>query len=65
MTDIDENRLKFASKLGADHVLLIDSNDSKFNGERVVNLLGAMPDVTIECSGAESSIQLGIYVNFG
>lgn len=30
---------------------------------RIIEEIGAMPDITIECSGAESAIQTGIYVD--
>lgn len=61
VTDIADNRLKVAKDLGANHTLLVDSKDGEALAKKVANLMGCMPDITIECSGAESSIQLGIF----
>lgn len=60
MTDISQSRLDFAKKMGATHVLLAD-NDSQKTAQNVVETLGSMPYVSIECSGAESSIQTTFY----
>jgi L-iditol 2-dehydrogenase len=56
MTDISQPRLDFAKKIGATYVVLA-SNDSQTTAKQVVETLGAMPNISIECSGAESSIQ--------
>ena len=40
----------------------VDTPDAQALAERVHSTLGCDADVTIECSGAESSIQTGIYV---
>lgn len=61
ITDIADNRLNLAKKLGADHTQLIDSKDTKQMAQRISEMMEGMPDITIECSGAESSIQLGIF----
>jgi len=61
VTDIAANRLKVAKDLGANHTLLVDSKDGEALAKKVSALMGCMPDITIECSGAESSIQLGIF----
>jgi len=60
MTDISQARLDFAKKMGATHVVLAE-NDSQKTAQRVVETLGSMPNVSIECSGAESSIQATFY----
>jgi len=60
--DISQSRLDFAKKLGANHVLLADS-DSQKTAEQVIATLGSMPNISIECSGAESSIQTTFYVS--
>ena len=59
--DISQARLDFAKKLGADHVVLAE-NDSQATAKLVVETLGTMPNISIECSGAESSIQATFYV---
>jgi len=60
MTDISQSRLDFAKKIGATHVVLAES-DSQATAKRVVETLGSMPNISIECSGAESSIQATFY----
>ena len=53
-----------AKKLGADHVIKIERSVSPQDiAKQVKGLLGDMPDRTIECTGAESAIQTGIYVS--
>ncbi|XP_037084424.1 sorbitol dehydrogenase-like [Pollicipes pollicipes] len=62
VTDISAGRLELAARLGAQHTLLVDSKDAEALAGRVAELLGGrQPDVTIECSGAEASIRLGIF----
>jgi L-iditol 2-dehydrogenase len=60
MTDISQSRLDFAKQIGATYVLLAD-NDSQVTAKRVVETLGYQPNISIECSGAESSIQTTFY----
>lgn len=59
--DISQSRLDFAKKLGVNHVVLAE-NDSQATAKVVVETLGCMPNISIECSGAESSIQATFYV---
>ncbi|XP_077989072.1 sorbitol dehydrogenase-like [Glandiceps talaboti] len=61
ITDIDQGRLNVAKELGADHALLVDTRDGKEMAQRIEMALGCMPSITVECSGAPSSIQTGIY----
>lgn len=63
-TDISESRLAMAKKLGANVAYKINTEmGSRETSQEILKLLGQRaPDVTIECSGAESSIQTGIYV---
>ncbi|XP_013777584.1 sorbitol dehydrogenase-like [Limulus polyphemus] len=60
ITDISSSRLEFSRKLGADHTILVDTKDAQALVTKVHEALGGAPDVTIECSGAESSIILTI-----
>jgi len=61
VTDIAENRLEVAKSLGADYVVKVESTETpEIMAKKVETLIGDMPDVTIECSGAESSIKLAI-----
>jgi len=61
ITDINNQRLEVAKQLGAHHAVFVDTRDARAVAGRVTEALGSMPDVTIECSGAEASIQTGIY----
>jgi len=62
ITDIDEHRLKVAKTLGADMTYLIGKKDPRTLAEDIAQQFdGSRPDKTIECSGAEPSIQLAIY----
>ena len=49
--------------MGATFVTNVDTKDSKKMAQKIVEQMGHMPDISIECSGAESSIQTGIYVS--
>jgi len=60
MTDISQSRLDFAKKMGATYVLSADNDPQKF-AQQIVEILGTMPNISIECSGAESSIQTTFY----
>jgi len=61
VVDLVDTRLEVAKKLGADFVLKATPGmDTAQLVEKVREILGDLADVTIECSGAESSIKLGI-----
>jgi len=62
VTDISSDRLKVAASMGATSTVLVDgSKDEQQMCELIKeNFDGEMPDCTIECSGAESSIRLAI-----
>jgi len=61
-TDISQDRLDFAKKLGADFILKVDGMKPIDVAKQVESLIGRQPDISIECSGAESSIQLSCLV---
>lgn len=52
-----------ARSLGADHTLLVGNEDVEVLASQIGATLAGQPDVTVECSGAESSIRLGIFVS--
>lgn len=53
-----------AKTLGADYVHKIEKGETSQQTAKIVeDLLGDMPERTIECTGAESAIQTGIYVS--
>jgi len=61
VVDLVDTRLEVAKKLGADFVLKATPGmDTAQLVEKVRESLGDLADVTIECSGAESSIKLAI-----
>ena len=62
VTDINETRLTFAKKLGADYTLLVDPKLSPAEIAAKVNeIMGGPPDVAIDCTGVGSCIDTGIY----
>lgn len=61
MTDIDEGRLKVAKEMGATHTIHVTSQDANALAAAVVEKVGAHPHMSIECSGAQSSIATAIY----
>lgn len=65
VTDIDQNRLRVAKELGADGVYQVQRGlGAEETAEEIIKIFrdGRRPDVTIECSGAESSIKTAVYV---
>ena len=62
-SDISESRLAIGKKMGADQIVVVDSRDARDVAAKIVDVMGAEPNITIECSGAESSIQSAIYVS--
>ncbi|KAM8877311.1 sorbitol dehydrogenase [Synchiropus picturatus] len=62
ISDLFPERLAVAKELGADFLLEVRREDAPQQlAKRVEELLGAPPNITIECSGAESCIQTAIY----
>ncbi|KAM7152788.1 sorbitol dehydrogenase isoform 1-T1 [Macrochelys suwanniensis] len=63
ITDLSAARLEKAKEIGADFTHQIKKETPKDMACMVQDLLNCMPDITVECSGAEASIQTGIYVS--
>jgi len=62
ITDITQGRIDLAKKLGADFGVCIQPGMKPQEiAAQVKEALGDDPDITLECSGAESSVQLAIY----
>lgn len=63
--DINEQRLQVAKELGADTSVFIKSGvqAEQLVGEVQACFGGSLPEVTIECSGAEASVNLAILVS--
>lgn len=62
--DICENRLEFAKKLGATHPINVKDKKVEDLVEEIRVKAGREPDVSIECSGAASSVKLAVLVSF-
>ncbi|GBN48865.1 Sorbitol dehydrogenase [Araneus ventricosus] len=60
ITDISEHRLNVAKKLGATYQLCVKDLDTEAAVSQISSLMGDLPDITLECSGAESSTRLGM-----
>lgn len=54
--------MEVAKKMGADHTLLVGSGDAQSLAQQVCQIMGGMPDITFECSGAQAGLILGFYV---
>ncbi|XP_020663746.3 sorbitol dehydrogenase [Pogona vitticeps] len=61
ISDLSAPRLEKAKEIGADFTLQVKSESPEEVGRAVKDLLGCMPDITIECTGAQPCIQAGIY----
>lgn len=61
--DIRESRLELAKKMGADHTMLVTSGDAQSQAQQVRQVMGCMPDITMECSGTQPGLSLAIYVS--
>ncbi|XP_034047331.1 sorbitol dehydrogenase [Thalassophryne amazonica] len=60
--DVNPQRLKLAKEMGADFTLTVEQGDApKQVAKSVQDLLGVEPHIAIDCTGAESCIQTGIY----
>ncbi|KAK2167480.1 hypothetical protein LSH36_27g06046 [Paralvinella palmiformis] len=60
VTDISDTRLAVAKSMGATHTLKVSGEPNDV--ARVVrSVLGSPPRVSVECSGAESSVKTAIY----
>ena len=59
--DLSASRLTKAKEVGADFTIQVGKETPQEIASKVESLLGSKPEVTIECTGAESSIQTGIY----
>ncbi|OBS82287.1 hypothetical protein A6R68_23717, partial [Neotoma lepida] len=58
---LSSSRLAKAKEVGADFTLHIAKESPLEVASKVESMLGSKPDVTVECTGAESSIRTGIY----
>lgn len=64
--DLFPERLALAKELGADFQLKVSGKlEPKQLAKSAEDMLGVQPQVAIECTGVESSIQTAIYVRDG
>lgn len=61
ISDLSAPRLKMAKELGADFILKVEGEQPQELAKKVAECIGCMPEITIECTGAEACIQTGIY----
>ncbi|MGH0157963.1 UNVERIFIED_CONTAM: hypothetical protein FKN15_053551 [Acipenser sinensis] len=54
ISDLSADRLKKAKELGADFAVQVQREAPQELAQKVEGLLGCMPEITIECTGAES-----------
>ncbi|KYO21448.1 sorbitol dehydrogenase [Alligator mississippiensis] len=61
ITDLSASRLEKAKEIGADFTLVVKKETPQELASKVQGLLGCMPEITVECTGAQDCIQAGIY----
>lgn len=63
ITDLVQDRLDVAKKLGATHTMLLNRDDAAEKvQERIHDTMSEAPDASIDCCGAENSVRLAIFV---
>lgn len=62
LTDILDHRLAIGKELGADEGINVKGLSADEAAKIVVEKCGGAPDIAIECSGVQSSIELAIKV---
>jgi len=61
---LSTDRLAKAKEIGADFLLLVKKEDTPQDmAKKVEGMLGCMPQISIECTGVENSIQTALYVS--
>ncbi|KHJ80467.1 L-iditol 2-dehydrogenase domain protein [Oesophagostomum dentatum] len=60
VTDLDRGRLELAKKLGADHIICVKDMPVDVVRTEIIKCLGGSPEATIECTGAQSSMESSI-----
>ncbi|XP_052796623.1 sorbitol dehydrogenase-like [Mya arenaria] len=60
IVDIIESRLKLAKELGATHTLLTTSRDLESIAKQIHDVMGEMPDVTLECSANNFCLRIAV-----
>lgn len=61
---MSSDRLAKAKEIGADFLLHVKKEDAPQDiAKKVEGMLGCMPQISIECTGVQSSIQTAIYAS--
>ncbi|KIH46117.1 putative L-iditol 2-dehydrogenase [Ancylostoma duodenale] len=60
ITDLNCTRLELAKKLGAEHTICVKGMSANEVRAAVIECLGGEPEVTIECTGAQSCLESSI-----
>ncbi|KAK6039267.1 oxidoreductase, zinc-binding dehydrogenase family protein [Cooperia oncophora] len=60
ITDLNQVRLDLAKKLGAEHAIYVEGKSPAQVRQAIVEALGSEPDVTLECTGEQPSIESAI-----
>ncbi|CAI4223234.1 unnamed protein product [Auanema sp. JU1783] len=60
IADLDDGRLALAKTQGADYTINVRGKSTAQIRDEIISLLGEEPAVTIECSGAQASIETAI-----
>ncbi|XP_071090101.1 sorbitol dehydrogenase-like [Haliotis cracherodii] len=61
VTDISDEKLKIAKKVGASHTLNVKGMSPQEAAAAIEGILGELVDVTLECTGVTSCVSTGIY----
>ena len=61
--DIVKQKLEVAMVIRADHVIKVDTKDSQKLANQIRDTMGGAPDISIECTGVESSTATAKYVS--
>lgn len=59
-----DSKLELVRKMGATGTVNVKGKTNEAVVQEILAITGSPPEVTLECSGAESSVALGIMVSF-
>ncbi|VDK80474.1 unnamed protein product [Gongylonema pulchrum] len=62
VTDVVDHRLAIGRELGADECINVKGINPNEAAQMIIDKFGSAPDIAIECSGVQSSIELAIKV---
>jgi len=66
LSDVVEHRLQVAKNAGADAVILVSKGTQEDHVKQIKEALnGDLPEISLDCTGFESSMRLCLEVSFG